>query len=178
AAAHAQSVVHGDIKPENIVLQPDGRIKLLDFGIARRLAEDTVTMTRSGQPPVRSDSQIAGTIAYMAPEQIRGEPTDGRADLYALGIALYELAAGHRPFPGPTATALMAQILHEPPPPLSAAGVPAEFARIIHKLLEKQPGARYQGARDLQVDLNNLLRDLDLGACVCAATTGKRAVAV
>lgn len=179
--AHAQTVVHGDVKPENIIVQPNGRVKLLDFGIARQLAEETVTVTRSAQAPDwLSDSKIAGTLAYMAPEQLRGEPTDARTDLFSLGVVLYELAAGRRPFPGPTATALMAQILNDVPPPLvqAAGALPSELARIVHKLLEKRPDSRYQSAREVQVDLTNLARDLELGAVLPAAVAGKRAVAV
>ena len=107
AAAHAQGVVHGDIKPENIIVQPDGRVKLLDFGIARQRAAETLTVTRSlSAHPWLPDSQIAGTLAYMAPETLRGELTDARADLFSLGVVLYELTARRRPFPGPTTTAL------------------------------------------------------------------------
>lgn len=181
AAAHAQGVVHGDVKPENVILLPEGRVKLLDFGIARQVAAETLTLTRlpTAHPWLR-DSEIAGTLAYMAPEQFRGEATDARADLFSLGVVLYELAAGRRPFPGPTATALMAQIVNDAPPPLSggASLVPAELSRIVHKLLEKQPGSRYQSAREVQVDLTNLGRDLELGAALPAAVAGKRAVAV
>ncbi len=181
AAAHAQGVVHGDIKPENIIMQPDGRVKLLDFGIARQMAAETLTLTRSlSAHPWLPDSQIAGTLAYMAPEVLCGQLTDARADLFSLGVVLYELAARRRPFPGPTTTALTAQILNEAPPALNATGtiVPAELARIVHKLLEKNPDSRYQSARDVQVDLNNLVRDLELGAVLPAAVVGKRAVAV
>src|SRR5216684_2327857 len=180
-AAHSHGVIHGDIKPENIVVQPDGGPKLFDFGIARQVAEETATSTRSakdfGETPVAS---IAGTVAYMAPEVIRGEPADARADLYSFGVVLFELTTGHRPFPGPTISALMAQILHEPTPSLIGAKsiVPAELGRIVQKLLEKEPGSRYQTARDLQVDFANLQRDLELGALLPAAVLGKRAVAV
>lgn len=181
AAAHAQSVVHGDVKPENIILQADARVKLLDFGIARQAAAETLTLTQSKVSHAwLRDSEIAGTLAYMAPELLRGEPTDARADLFSLGVVLYELAAGRRPFPGPTATALTSQIVNDPPPPLTGASnlVPAELGRIVHKLLEKQPGSRYQSAREVQVDLTNLARDLELGAVLPAAVAGKRAVAV
>ena len=181
-AAHSHGVIHGDIKPENIVVQTGGGSpKLFDFGIARRLAEETATHTRAAkdisEPPA---SSIAGTIAYMAPEVIRGEPADARADLYSFGVVLFELITGHRPFPGPTISALMAQILHEPTPsPVGAKSlVPGELARMVQKLLEKDPGSRYQTARDLQVDFTNLQRDLELGAALPAAVLGKRAVAV
>lgn len=181
AAAHAPGIIHGDIKPENIIVQPDRRVKLLDFGIARQMAAETLTLTRTAPTETwLPESQIAGTLAYMAPEQLRGELTDARADLFSLGVVLYELAVGRRPFPGPTATALLAQILNDAPPPLSSvpSGVPAELARIVHKLLEKRPESRYQSAREVQVDLTNLVRDLELGAVLPTAVAGKRAVAV
>lgn len=181
-AAHSHGVIHGDIKPENIILLPDGRLKLLDFGIARQTADETRTLAQSALPtPASADSKIAGTLAYMAPEQFRAQPTDARTDLYSLGVVLYELATARRPFPGPTASALISQVLHEPAPRLSESGgriVPAELARIIHKLLEKEPVSRYQSARELQVDLTNLVRDLELGTLLPPAVAGKRSVAV
>jgi TolB-like protein/tRNA A-37 threonylcarbamoyl transferase component Bud32/Flp pilus assembly protein TadD len=180
-AAHSHGVIHGDIKPENIVVQADGGPKLFDFGIARRAAEDTVTATRSAKElSTTSAGSVAGTIAYMPPEILRGEPADARADLYSFGVVLFELTAGHRPFPGPTISALMGQILHDPAPRPADANnlVPVELARMVLKLLEKDPGARYQSARELQVDCTNLLRELELGAALPAAVLGKRAVAV
>jgi TolB-like protein len=180
-AAHSHGVVHGDIKPENIVLQATAVPKLFDFGIARQRAAETVTLTRSNQEANETPREtIAGTVAYMPPEILRGEVGDSRSDLYSLGIVLFEVATGHRPFLGPTITALMAQILHDPAPRLEGGGniVPQELGRIVQKLLEKEPCARYQSARELQVDLTNLLRDLELGALLPAAVVGKRAVAV
>lgn len=178
AAAHARGVVHGDVKPENIIVQPEGRVKLLDFGIARQLAAETLAVTRQQTAPV--NSSIVGTLAYMAPEQLRGGESSARADLFSVGVMLYEMAAGHRPFPGPTATALMAQVLNEAPVSLAqlAPQTPAELARIVHKLLEKQPESRFQTAGDLHIDLSNLERDLNLGPAFQAAVAGKRAVAV
>ena len=163
AAAHAQGIVHGDVKPENIIVQVEGPVKLLDFGIARKVVEQTLTTIRSAiLPPNSTQSQIAGTLAYMSPEVMRGQSSDARADLFSLGVVLYEMAAARRPFAGPTSAILVAQILHEPAPSLNTFGrnIPAELARIIHKLLEKRAEARYQSARDVQVDLNNLFRDL------------------
>lgn len=180
-AAHAHGVVHGDIKPENIIVQKDERVKLLDFGIARRSSTETATLTSDEtEHSWLPESGIIGTLAYMAPEQLRGEPADPRSDLYALGVVLYEMSAGYRPFPGPTGTALMAQILNDPPPPLSVVLPPSsgELARIVHKLLEKKPAARYQSARELQMDCANLARDLERGFVAPATVEGKRAVAV
>ena len=180
-AAHSHGVVHGDIKPENIVVQAGGAPKLFDFGIARQVAAETATITRSvhdlGDTP---RAAIAGTVAYMPPEILRGESGDVRSDLYSLGVVLFEVSAAQRPFVGPTITALMSQIFHQPAPRLGNAEniVPQELARIVQKLLEKDPGSRYQSARELQVDLTNLQRDLELGALLPAAMLGKRSVAV
>ncbi len=103
-AAHAIGIVHGDVKPENIMVQPDGRIKLLDFGIARQTAADAVTRTQTiTAANLGGEGQIGGTLAYLAPEQWRGEAVDARADLFSLGVVLYEAAAGYRPFAGPSA---------------------------------------------------------------------------
>ena len=149
AAAHAQGVVHGDVKPENIIVQSEGRVKLLDFGIARRVAEQTLTTIDSAIHPWNiPESHIAGTVAYMSPEVLRGELSDARADLFSLGVVLYEMAAGCRPFPGPTSAALVTQILHEPAPPLCTVrgDLHPELGRIVHKL-----------------DLLNLLRALESG---------------
>ena len=179
--AHSHGVVHGDIKPENIVVQAGGAPKLFDFGIARQVAAETATLTRSvhdlGETP---RAAIAGTVAYMPPEILRGEAGDVRSDLYSLGVVLFEISAAQRPFVGPTVTALVSQILHEPAPRLGDAEniVPQELARVVQKLLEKDPGSRYQSARELQVDLSNLQRDLELGALLPAAVLGKRSVAV
>lgn len=163
AAAHAAGVTHGDVKPENIVVQPDGRVKLLDFGIARQSAEETMSELRS--ETLASSPKAGGTLAYMAPEQFRGNAASAQSDLFSLGVVLYELVAGHRPFPGPTATQYMAQILNEDEPPLARAGdsVPADLARIIHRLLEKKPEHRYHSARDLALDLAAVARDLESG---------------
>ena len=179
-AAHSHGVIHGDIKPENIVVQSAGSPKIFDFGIARQNAAETVTLTQPVNPGETPSPAIAGTVAYMPPEILRGEPGDSRSDLYSFGVVLFEIAAGHRPFTGPTITALMAQILQERAPRLAGAeaGVPQELARIVQKLLEKEPASRYQSARELQVDLTNLQRDLELGAILPAAVIGKRAVAV
>ena len=180
-AAHSHGIIHGDIKPENIMLQDSGAPKLFDFGIARQTAEEAATITRSVLD-VREvpGAKIAGTLAYMPPEILRGEPGDIRSDLYSLGVVLFELVAGQKPFLGPTSTSLIAQIMHEAAPRLGGVGseMPQELARIVQKLLEKEPGSRYQSARELHVDLNNLQRDLELGAFLPTAAIGKRSVAV
>ena len=180
AAAHAQGVVHADVKPENVVVQPDGRVKLMDFGIARQSASEATTVTHTDLLNWPPESQFAGTLAYTAPELYRGETCDARTDLFSLGVVLYEMVAGRRPFLGLEATALANQILNDSPRPLGevAPRVPPELAQIARKLLEKQPEFRYQSAREVQVDLSNLLRRLELGAILPVAVAGRRAVAV
>ncbi|MBZ5537961.1 MAG: protein kinase [Acidobacteriia bacterium] len=177
SAAHAAGVIHGDIKPENIMVQGDGRIKLLDFGIARRRSSETVTKTQEMNHSL-TEPHIAGTLAYMSPEQLLGGEVDSRSDLFSLGVMLYELTSGHRPFPGPSATALVRQILKDAPEPLKDSAIPEELWRIIHKLLEKQPASRYQSSLEVHVDLTNLIRDLELGSTMPAMMAGKTAIAV
>ena len=179
-AAHSRNVFHGDIKPENIVVQADGRAKLLDFGVARRGVDDMVTRTISAPVEVDVTPGIQGTIAYLAPEQLRCEPADGRADLYSLGVVFYELACGRRPFAAPSLAALISQIISGPTTRLkdAAPGAPAAFCAIVDKLLEKEAARRFQSARDLQRELTNISRELELGAYLPAALAGQRSVAV
>lgn len=179
-AAHSRGVIHGDIKPENIVVPTKGVPKLFDFGIARHVAAETLATQPVASNAELSPTKIAGTLAYMAPEVLRGDPSDARADLYSLGVILFELTTARRPFQAPTITALIAQVLNDPAPRLADAksAVSAEMCRIVRKLLEKDPASRYQTARDVQADLNNLVRDLELGALLPAAVIGKRSVAV
>ena len=180
AAAHDRGVIHGDVKPENIVVQANGRVKLLDFGIARQFAADTLATTRSIAPRTsESSGEVAGTLAYMAPELLRGGPADYRSDLFSLGVVCYELAVGRRPFVGGGVTALILQILDEEPViQPDSTRVPAQLASIIRRLLEKRPDARYQSAADVQVDLTNLARELELGPAPPFRVVGKSTVAV
>jgi len=163
AAAHQQGVMHRDLKPENIMVLPGedcrGRLKILDFGLARRFAQPL-----SEGACVSADATItqftvpgfaAGTIAYMPPEQLEGGEPDARADIYALGLILYELATGFHPFRGTGAHSTIAKILTQTAPPIGSqhAGASAEIDRIIQKCLRKRPAERYQFARELLTDL-------------------------
>lgn len=180
-AAHAHGVVHGDVKPENIVAQADDRIKLLDFGIARRKADVALTTTQaSSTVDWTPGSAFAGTLAYMAPEQLRRESPDERADLFSLGVILYEMLAAKRPFGGTTVPELIAQILDEKvkPPSIETTNLPAGLEALIERLLAKNRAGRYQSARDLQLDLKNLLREVEMGGAMPASVAGKRAIAV
>lgn len=177
-AAHAQGVVHGDVKPENIIVQTDERIKLLDFGIARRLDAPTLTQTSltEGWSP---ETTLAGTLAYMAPEQVRGEATDKRADLFSFGVVLFETLAGRRPFSEANSRELVSQILNEQPSfHALPEQVPGELMRILERLLQKEAGRRYQSAGELQDDLANLQREWETVRELAHAAEGRKAVAV
>jgi len=155
-AAHEKGLVHRDIKPENIMLTGRGLAKILDFGLARRLP--SVLSDSEDAPTATFESaelgQIAGTVGYMSPEQIRGEPIDARSDIFSLGVVLYEMVGGRRPFAGESKIETLNAILKEepifPPAPAAAAG---ELERILRRCLEKRKENRYHSAADLAHDL-------------------------
>ena len=147
AHAHARGVVHRDLKSANVVLTPEGRAKVLDFGIARRVsAGDLAEATRS-VATLTADNEIAGTLPYMAPEVLAGQPADVRADLWALGVMLVEMTSGTRPFEGPTALALTTAILRDAP--RIPDDMPPRLATVARKLLAKDPADRYGSAEDV-----------------------------
>jgi eukaryotic-like serine/threonine-protein kinase len=154
-AAHAKGIVHCDIKPANLFVAGREQLKLMDFGLAqllRSVSGDSLTETHSGL------HGVAGTLPYMAPEQLRGGPVDARTDIYALGVVLYEMATGQRPFRGELAPQLIDAILHQPallPARLNPV-IPGELEHILLKCLEKDPENRYQSAKELEVDLRRL----------------------
>jgi serine/threonine-protein kinase len=156
AAAHAQGIVHRDLKPDNLRVTPGGRLKILDFGLAHRLhaTGNSIVTTRSGS----ETDALAGTVPYMAPEQLLGETVDARTDLYAAGCVLYELSTGRRPFADHLAPRLTDAILHQVPvaPRELNSHVSVELERIVLKCLEKEPNERYQFATELAVDLRRL----------------------
>ncbi len=152
AAAHAAGVIHRDLKPGNIMLTRDGRVKILDFGLARQdraHGVDCTTMEAS------HPGMIMGTPGYMSPEQVRGEPTDARSDVFSFGVILYEMESGKRAFPGGSSVEVMNSILKDEPPELPPASPPA-LDRIIRRCIEKQPASRFQSAADLGFALNSM----------------------
>jgi serine/threonine protein kinase len=155
-AAHEKGITHRDIKPENIFLCSDGQVKILDFGLAR--ATTTESTESDSTLSLRTGTGIVlGTASYLSPEQARGQPVDGRSDIFSLGTLLYEMLAGQRPFLGDSFADLLTAILREDPPPLPAAAKASPaLERIIRRCLEKSPAERFQSARDLAFQLESL----------------------
>ena len=150
-AAHAQGVVHRDVKPENVMLTSDGRVKVLDFGIASLHEPEPAAIDATEAQTVTSAGTLLGTIGYMAPEQVRGETADARSDVFAVGCVLYEMLTGRRAFERATPAATLAAIMHEEPEPLGALvpDLPSSLARVVMRCLEKEPGERFQSAADI-----------------------------
>ncbi|HZL92857.1 MAG TPA: protein kinase, partial [Vicinamibacterales bacterium] len=183
AAAHQQGITHRDLKPTNVMLTDEGRVKVLDFGLAKVQLDD---WDRDGGLATRSankEGHIVGTPAYMSPEQAEGRKVDARSDIFSLGIVFYEMLTGERPFGGDSPTLVLSAIVKDTPRPLSEIkpAIPRRLARLVHRCLEKNPVDRYQSAIDLRHDLQDIQRD-DASVVTMPSRTstsgGRRGIAI
>jgi eukaryotic-like serine/threonine-protein kinase len=159
--AHGAGVIHRDLKPDNVIVQPDGRLKLLDFGLAKLLTTGAAPADEGSEnptevPDLTREGVLLGTAAYMSPEQVRGQVVDHRTDIFALGCVIFEMLTGRRAFPGETPAEAMTAVLREDPPdfPISERQIPRGLERLVRRCLEKRPEDRLQSARDLAIALD------------------------
>jgi TolB-like protein/Tfp pilus assembly protein PilF len=169
SSAHERGIVHRDLKPANVMITGENRIKVLDFGLAKLVedpdSESGETALTAVPTELTAEGMVMGTAPYMSPEQVEGRAMDYRTDIFSLGIVLYEMATGRRPFAGDTSAALVSSILRDSPPTVTEINesLPRHLARIIQHCLEKDPEARYQSAKDVRNELKSLRREVDSG---------------
>src|SRR5579863_8353444 len=178
AAAHEKNIVHRDLKPANVMISNEGRVKVLDFGLAKDISAANLsdaTMTSDSRTQV---GVVMGTPAYMSPEQTSGRTLDHRTDIFSLGVLLHEMATGRRPFEGTSSAELVSAILRDTPPPVTDVrpDLPSDLARIIRRCMEKDPSHRVQTARDVSNEFRDLaLRTPQQSGPVTPATSSTRA---
>lgn len=172
AEAHAHGIVHRDIKPSNIMITPRGKVKVLDFGLAKSINGDVAVDAEAQTATLLTQSGVVvGTVPYMSPEQLRGERLDGRSDIFSYGIVLYEIIGGRRPFEAQSLAEITSAILMRDPPPLQSNSniIPAKLESLILRCLEKEPAQRYQTMVELLVDLDRVRSDRENGSVVAAS---------
>lgn len=177
AAAHQEGITHRDLKPDNVLMGDDGRIKVCDFGLAKFRSESAAGS--SSELPTKAMTQeglIVGTVAYMSPEQAEGKAIDTRSDIFSLGIVLYEMLTGRRPFEGDSPTSILSSILKDTPRAVTELepSVPRELGKLVKRCLAKDPIRRYQTAIDVRNELEETKHDIDSGELGTAASPSKR----
>ncbi|HYH46718.1 MAG TPA: protein kinase [Thermoanaerobaculia bacterium] len=165
AAAHERGIIHRDLKPQNVMVAAGGRVKVLDFGIAKLRLPASENADLPADPGLTGEGKVLGTAPYMSPEQLLGDAVDARSDLFSLGVVLYEMAAGRRPFPGSAPAEVIASILRDEPRPVSDLNpaLPRHLGRIVARCLQKDPRRRFQTALDLRNELEDLRAELAAG---------------
>ena len=180
AKAHSAGIVHRDLKPTNIMVNEDGVVKVLDFGLAKLTEQvqgdesaSTATVDSGGRP-ITEEGAIVGTVAYMSPEQAEGKKVDARSDIFSLGSVLYEIVTGQKAFQGTSKMSTLSAILHQEPKPASGItpAIPAELERLINRCLRKDPAKRFQHMDDVKVALDELKEDSDSGRLQAAPARG------
>ncbi|NNF07329.1 MAG: protein kinase [Candidatus Eisenbacteria bacterium] len=169
ASAHKQGVTHRDLKPDNIMINDEGRVKVLDFGLAKLVEADQggdFDVTMDAGNLATSEGMVLGTPAYMSPEQAEGKPVDHRTDIFALGIILYQMVTGKRPFEGDTRMSTLTAVIRDDPQPVTelVGGLPTHLGRVIQRCLAKDPDRRYQTALDIRNELETISDELTSGA--------------
>ncbi|HKK72304.1 MAG TPA: serine/threonine-protein kinase, partial [Candidatus Krumholzibacteria bacterium] len=161
AAAHGRGITHRDLKPANVMVRPDGQVRILDFGLAKLVDGSPEVEDATIAVDATAEGRVLGTTAYMSPEQAEGKPVDPRTDVFALGILLYQMATGEKPFVGDTPISTITSILRDEPRPMHELKpeLPTQLGRIIGRCLQKDPENRYDTAKGLMFELENLQED-------------------